>query len=146
MAPFHDKALKRFENSTPSVPQDSPHPHTPPNYGTRVQLTHNDTSAPVDKTQQKHLQQVLGTLLWYGCGVDSSILTALSTLASQQTKPTTQTMTRLQQLLDYIASQDPAVITYRKSDMVYSIHSDAGYLNEAEARSRAGGHHYLSDN
>ena len=29
--------------------------------------------------------------------------------------------------------------------MVYSIHSDAGYLNKAEARSRAGGHHYLSD-
>ena len=30
--------------------------------------------------------------------------------------------------------------------MIYSIHSDAGYLNEANARSRAGGHHYLSDN
>ena len=30
--------------------------------------------------------------------------------------------------------------------MVYSIHSNAGYLNEANARSRAGGHHYLSDN
>ncbi len=30
--------------------------------------------------------------------------------------------------------------------MVYSIHSDAGYLNEANARSRARGHHYLSDN
>ena len=51
MAPFRDKALKRFNNSTPSVPQDSPHPHTPPNYGARVQMTHNDTSAPVDKTQ-----------------------------------------------------------------------------------------------
>jgi len=55
------------------------------------------------------------------------------------------TMTRLKQLLDYIASQDPAVITYRKSDMVYSIHSDAGYFNEANARSHAGGHHYLSN-
>ena len=143
MAPFCDKALKRFDNYTPSVPQDSPHPHTPPNYGAHVQLTHNDTSAPVDKTQQKHLQQVLGTLLWYGRGVDSSILTALSTLASQQTKLTTQTMMRLKQLLDYIASQDPAVITYRKSEMVYSIHSSAGYLNEANAHSRAGGHHYL---
>ena len=30
--------------------------------------------------------------------------------------------------------------------MIYSIHSDAGYLNEANARSRAGGHHYLSTN
>ena len=55
-------------------------------------------------------------------------------------------MTRLQQLLDCIASQDPAVITYCKSDMVYSIHRDAGYLNEANTRSPTGGHHYLSDN
>jgi hypothetical protein len=58
----------------------------------------------------------------------------------------TNTMTRLKQLLDYIASQDPAVLTYCKSDMIYSIHSDAGYLNEANARSHAGGHHFLSEN
>ncbi len=30
--------------------------------------------------------------------------------------------------------------------MIYSIHSDAGYLNKANAHSQAGGHHYLSDN
>ena len=33
-----------------------------------------------------------------------------------------------------------------QSNMVYSIHSDGGYLNKANAHSRAGGHHYLSDN
>jgi hypothetical protein len=30
--------------------------------------------------------------------------------------------------------------------MIYSIHSDAGYLNEANARSHAGEHHFLSEN
>jgi hypothetical protein len=30
--------------------------------------------------------------------------------------------------------------------MVYSINSDAGYLNEANACSCTGGHHYLSNN
>jgi hypothetical protein len=30
--------------------------------------------------------------------------------------------------------------------MVLAIHSDASYLNEEEARSRAGGHHFLSEN
>ena len=30
--------------------------------------------------------------------------------------------------------------------MIYSIHSDARYLNKANAHSRAGGHHYLSEN
>jgi hypothetical protein len=48
--------------------------------------------------------------------------------------------------MDYLATQDPAVLTYRKSDMVLAVHSDASYLNEEEARSRAGGHHFLSEN
>ena len=55
-------------------------------------------------------------------------------------------MTQLTQLLDYITSRDLAVITYCKSNMSYSIHSNAGYLNVANARSHAGGHHYLSNN
>ena len=29
--------------------------------------------------------------------------------------------------------------------MVLAVHSDAGYLNEPNARSRAGGHFFLSD-
>ena len=41
---------------------------------------------------------------------------------------------------------DEAVITYNTSDMVLAIHSDASYLSEANARSRAGGHHFLSNN
>ena len=30
--------------------------------------------------------------------------------------------------------------------MVYGIHSDAGYLNESNARSLAEGHHFLTEN
>ncbi len=37
--------------------------------------------------------------------------------------------------MDYLATQEPAVLTYRKSDMVLAVHSDASYLNEEEARS-----------
>ena len=55
-------------------------------------------------------------------------------------------MTKAQQLLDYIASQEHAVITYNASDMVLAAHSDAGYHNEAGARSRAGGYFFLSKN
>ncbi len=52
----------------------------------------------------------------------------------------------MQQFLDYAATKEPAVTTYRASDMVLAIHSNAGYLNEEGARSRAGGHHFLSKN
>ena len=49
------------------------------------------------------------------------------------------------QLLDYLATQEDAVvITYARSDMKLAVHSNASYLGEPEARSRAGGHFSLS--
>jgi hypothetical protein len=74
------------------------------------------------------------------------MLTPISALTAQQAKPTQATMQRVQQFLDYAATQEPAVLTYRASDMILAIHSDASYLNEENARSRAGGHHFLSEN
>ena len=50
------------------------------------------------------------------------------------------------QLLDFCASQEEAVLTYNASNMVLAVHSDAGYLNEKQARSRAGGHFFMSTN
>ena len=55
-------------------------------------------------------------------------------------------MTRSQQIMDYLASQEPAVLTYRKSDMILAVHSNASYLNEEDAQSRSGGHHFLAEN
>jgi len=52
-------------------------------------------------------------------------------------------MTRCKQFLDYAASQEEAVLTYRASDMVLAVHSDASYLSESKARSRAGGHMFM---
>ena len=45
-----------------------------------------------------------------------------------------------------MASQEEAVLTYKASDMVLAIHSDASYLSEPKARSRAGGHMFISSN
>ena len=55
-------------------------------------------------------------------------------------------MKQVKQFLDFAATVDEAVITYNASDMVLAIHSDASYLSEANPRSRAGGHHFLSNN
>jgi len=49
-------------------------------------------------------------------------------------------------LLDYCATQEEAIITYTVSKMILCIHSDAGYANEKNTRSRAGGHFFLSNN
>jgi hypothetical protein len=49
-------------------------------------------------------------------------------------------------LLDYLATQEEAVITYQASDMILAAHSNASYLSENEARSRVGRHFFLSSN
>eukprot|EP00957_Ditylum_brightwellii_P193803 14757843-Ditylum_brightwellii.AAC.1 len=47
-------------------------------------------------------------------------------------------------LLDYAATHPHAVIRYTASGMALYIHSDASYMSEPCARSRAGGHFFLS--
>jgi hypothetical protein len=103
-------------------------------------------SAPVGKDKQKYVQQVTGKFNWYAWGVNGTLLMPISALTAQQAKPTQATMQQVQQFLNYAATKEPAVTTYRASDMVLAIHSNAGYLNEEGARSCAGGHHFLSEN
>jgi hypothetical protein len=47
-------------------------------------------------------------------------------------------------VLDYAASQEDAIVTYRASKMKLAIHSDASYLSEPKAPSRAGGHMFMA--
>jgi hypothetical protein len=49
------------------------------------------------------------------------------------------------QLFDYIATQEEAVLTNSASDMKLAVHSDASYLSEPLACSRARGHFFLSN-
>jgi hypothetical protein len=62
--------------------------------------------------------------------VDSTILTALSLIATKQAQPTQKTMDKIKQLLDYCASQEEAIITYHASKMILAVNSNAGYCNE----------------
>ena len=88
---------------------------------------------------------VAGTLLYYRWAVNNTILTALSAVATEQAKPTQKMMEVIKQLLDYCATQEDAIISYRASQMILAVHSDAGYCNEKKSRSRAGGRFFLRD-
>ena len=129
----------------PAKLQHAPYPAVEPKYGAKQQFVEHDETPAATKEDQKHVQKVTWKFNSYGRGVDESILVALSALASQQSKPTHATMQRVKQLLEYLASQDPAVVTYRKSGIILGIHSDAGYLNESKARGRAGGRFFLTE-
>ncbi len=41
--------------------------------------------------------------------------------------------------------QEEAILTFNASKMILGVHSDASYLSEPKARSRAGGHFFLSN-
>ena len=130
----------------PKSKQNSPHPHVATRYGVKQQFTEEqDASPPLEKEAAKYVQAVTGTLLYYARAIDSTILPALSELATEQANPTEKTLAKIKQLLDYCATQEDAVLAYNASKMILTVHSDAGYCNVKNAQSRAGGYFYLSD-
>jgi hypothetical protein len=77
--------------------------------------------------------------------VDPTMNAALSSLASQQSKGTEQTARDATTFLNYCATHPDAKLRYYASDMVLKVHSDASYLSESKARSRAAGHYYMGN-
>lgn len=84
--------------------------------------------------------------LYYARAVDCTILTALGSLATQQANPTQKTLQHVKHFLDYAMTHQDAIITYRSSNMILATHSNASYLSETKAHSRAGDHFFLSEN
>ena len=104
-----------------------------------------DDSPLLSKADNKFVQEVIGVFVYYARAVDLTMLSALGTLAAQQAAPTQNTMKNLHQFLDYVATHPDAIATYYTSDMVLAVHSDGSYLSESNARSRAGGHFFMSN-
>ncbi len=139
------KALQCFQHPPPVKVQDQPYPHVKPNYRNREQFAKSeDTSPPLNKAGKKKFQEVCGVFLFLAHGIDGRLLPPLSALALQQSNPTERTMTLCKQFLDYVASQDKAILMYKASDMVLAIHSDASYLSKPKARSRSGSHMFMA--
>ena len=49
----------------------------------------------------------------------------------------------MKQFLDYCATHPNAGVRFVMSDMILALHSDASYLSEPDAKSRAAGHFYM---
>ena len=144
MPNYVKKALKQFQHTVNKL-QHAPYPSVPIQYGAKKQYATQKSSAPlVDAKTKKFIQQVCGKFLFLGRAVDSTLLCPISAIASQSAAPTTDTLKYTHQLLDYLGTQEEAVLSYHASDMVLAVHSDASYLSEPNARSRAGGHFFLS--
>jgi hypothetical protein len=138
------RALTRFQHTVPTQPQHAPHAWNAPTYGAKQQFTAHDETPALDLTNTRRIQEVLGTLLYYARAVDSTMLVAIGTLATQQAAPTVATMRAVTHLLNYCATHPEATIRYHASEMILHVESDASYLSESKGRSRAAGLHYLS--
>ena len=95
---------------------------------------------------KKIIQQVCGKFLFLGRAVDSMLLCLISAIASQSVTPKEEKMAQTLQFLDYIVTQEEAVLTFQASDMKLASHRDASYLSEPKVRSCAGEHFFLSIN
>ena len=133
-------------HSTPARPQYAPHHWTQSAYGQRTKFAPKpDLTSRLNKAGIKYVQSTTGSILYYSCTVNPTLLVALNKIATSQATPTETTKAKVQWLLDYIVTYPNAKIWFYKSDMVLYIDSDAAYLGLLNAQSRFAGHFYLSN-
>jgi hypothetical protein len=139
-------ALHKYQHPAPARPEHSPYPWNPTIYGAKRQFVSDTEPSPAlsDKAVNK-LQQLTGTLLYYARAVDPTLMMPINILASEQSNATAVTADKVIKLLNHCNTHPETKIRYHASDMILHIHSDASYLSESEAKSRAGGFVYMGN-
>jgi hypothetical protein len=142
MPNYITKALLKSQHPAQS---NTPYKTAPIQFRARVQTVTTDTTAPLSKECIKRMQDIVGTLLYYGCAADPTILSAISPIASQQAQGMEAMADTCHQLLDYVATHPNADIRYLASNMILLVHTNALYLFKHNARSWASAHFYLTN-
>ena len=87
MPGYVQDALQKFKHDPPQRRQDQPYPHTPPEYGAKMQYSKGADDYPLlAKADKKFVQQVTGIFLFYARAFDSTMLTTYFTLKSSTTR------------------------------------------------------------
>jgi hypothetical protein len=74
----------------------------PPIYGAKTQYVEDTQDSPdLSPTDVTRLQQLGGTLLYYACAVDPTLIIPVNVLASEQTKAIAATVDNIILLLNY---------------------------------------------
>ena len=95
----------KYVHLCPNKPQLSPHKHREVIYGGKEQLTPEyDTIPPLEIQGTKHVQGIVGAILYYARAVDNKLLVGLSAIGSQQATAMQRTNDAINQILDYCAT------------------------------------------
>ncbi len=144
MTGYIKKLLLKYKHQMPTKPQHCPYAPAPEQYGAKAQAPLPvDISPKLPPKEIKEIQRVIGSILYSAQAVDITVLMALSSIAIEQSKGTTNTMEKAKQLLDYLATYPDATIQFRASDMIMNVHSNASYSSESDAHSRACSHFFM---
>ena len=97
------KALAQYNHPTPACPQYTPHAWTKPAYGQKIQFAPQpDKTFHLTTKDQRRIQSIVTKFLYYGRGVDSTMLPALGDIFTAQTAPTETTVKKTSMLMDYL--------------------------------------------
>ena len=143
MSGYVKKALQKLQYIQKIYPQYSLHDFTPIVYGSKgkQQLCNEDQVSPyLLLSEILYIQSTVGSFLYYGRAIDSSILPALNEIGTTQAQPTEKTKKECQRLMDYLNTYPDVKIRFYKSDMQLHIDSDAAYLVLPKARSHIAGY------
>jgi hypothetical protein len=139
-------ALHKYQHAAPARPEHAPHTWNPPVYDAKTQYVENETTSPALSAKDVNkLQQITGTLLYYDRAVDPTLVMPINVLASEQSRATADTSDKVIKRLNYFNTHPGTKIRYHASDMIIYIHSDASYLSERDAKSRAGRFFYMGN-
>ena len=134
--------LKRYQFTPLVVSTDAPSQYTAFKYGSgHLDALPVDSSPLLDAARTTRLQSIVGSFQHYARVIDVTMLCPISKLATARKSEATERA--VDHFMHYAATWPNPVITYHPSNMVLQVHSDASYLSETEARSRAGGYHFL---
>ena len=80
MPGYAKRSLKKFNHKPPKRPENAPHHWTDPIYGQRTQQrsTQESTAPLLPPDEKQRVQAIRGTFLYYGLGIDSTILVTLN--------------------------------------------------------------------
>ena len=82
-------ALHKYQLPTTTKPQHAPHKLERPQYSQAMQYNKPpDDTCLIEPNGIKHIQKFVGTLLYYARAINSTMLMAINTVSSAQSKGT----------------------------------------------------------
>jgi hypothetical protein len=130
MPGYIKKKILEYGHVVPNRLQSCPYAPEPKQFGATAQaLAPPDNTPKLNNVGIKPVKKIVGSILYYARTINMTVLMALSSIVTEQTKATDWTLERRMQFLDYLASNNPAKVRFHASDVIMNIHSDTLYLS-----------------